>query len=55
MIPIFGLMYFGRIKKIIKQIFYMNKKFPKVLDVGGGFGLFSANFKKNFQREKYIY
>ncbi len=45
-------MYFGRIKNLIKKIFNMNKKFPKVLDVGGGFGLFSANFKKNFPKSE---
>lgn len=48
MFPIFGTMYFGRIKCIINKFLQFKKKFSKVLEIGGGFGLFSANFKLNF-------
>ncbi|MBY9014715.1 MAG: class I SAM-dependent methyltransferase [Candidatus Lokiarchaeota archaeon] len=41
-------MYFGRIKKIIKIIAGFNRNFSHVLDIGGGLGLFSMNFKLNF-------
>ncbi len=41
-------MYFGRIKNIIKIIAGFNRDFSHVLDIGGGLGLFSANFKLNF-------
>lgn len=55
-IPIFGKMYFGRIKSIIKTFLQFNKSFQKILDIGGGFGLFSLNFKLNFPRsELYIF
>ncbi|MFX1311069.1 MAG: methyltransferase domain-containing protein [Promethearchaeota archaeon] len=47
-IPIFGKMYFGRIKRIIKLFIKFKLKFSKVLEVGGGFGLFSTNYKLNF-------
>ncbi|MBY9019894.1 MAG: class I SAM-dependent methyltransferase [Candidatus Lokiarchaeota archaeon] len=47
-IPLFGRMYFGRIKNIIKTVTGFNRNFPKVLDIGGGLGLFSVNFKLNF-------
>lgn len=50
MIPLFGKMYFGRIKNIIKTFLQFRKKFPKVLDIGGGLGLFSLNFKLNFPK-----
>ncbi len=50
MIPFFGKMYFGRIQSIIKTVFQLRKNFPKVLDVGGGLGLFSLNFKLNFPK-----
>ncbi len=50
MVPIFGDIYFGRIKSIIKKIYQINKRklYSPVLDVGGGFGLFCANIKRNF-------
>ena len=55
MIPIFGKMYFGRIKRILKVFTEINKDFSKVLEVGGGFGLFSSNFKLNFpESEVYL-
>jgi len=41
-------MYFGRIKNIIKTITRFNRDFSQVLDIGGGLGLFSMNFKLNF-------
>ena len=41
-------MYFGRIKNIIKTIAGLNRGFSRVLDIGGGLGLFSMNFKLNF-------
>ncbi len=41
-------MYFGRIKTIIKTITGFNRDFSQVLDIGGGLGLFSMNFKLNF-------
>jgi len=41
-------MYFGRIRNILKAFLQLRKKFPKVLDIGGGLGLFSLNFKLNF-------
>jgi len=41
-------MYFGRIKTIIKTIAGFNRNFSQVLDIGGGLGLFSMNFKLNF-------
>jgi len=41
-------MYFGRIKNIIKTIAGFNRDFSRVLDIGGGLGLFSMNFKLNF-------
>ena len=48
MLPFFGIMYFGRIRNILKAFLQLRKKFPKVLDIGGGLGLFSLNFKLNF-------
>ena len=54
-IPLFGKMYFGRIKNIIQTFLKFNKNFQKILDIGGGFGLFSLNFKLNFLKsEVYI-
>ena len=41
-------MYFGRIQNILKFFIQSGKKFPDVLDIGGGLGLFSLNFKLNF-------
>ena len=41
-------MYFGRIKNILKTIAGLNRDFSRVLDIGGGLGLFSMNFKLNF-------
>ena len=41
-------MYFGRIKNILKTIVSLNREFSRVLDIGGGLGLFSMNFKLNF-------
>lgn len=52
MIPFFGKMYFGRIQNIIKTVLQSRKNFPKVLDVGGGLGLFSLNFKLNFPKSE---
>jgi len=43
-------MYFGRIRNILKAFLQLNKNFPKVLDIGGGLGLFSLNFKLNFPK-----
>ena len=43
-------MYFGRIQYIIKTFLQLSKNFPKVLDIGGGLGLFSLNFKLNFPK-----
>jgi ubiquinone/menaquinone biosynthesis C-methylase UbiE len=48
MLPFFGIMYFGRIRNILKAFLQLSKNFPKVLDIGGGLGLFSLNFKLNF-------
>ncbi|MFW9822658.1 MAG: class I SAM-dependent methyltransferase [Candidatus Thorarchaeota archaeon] len=54
-ILIFGIMYFGRIKNIIDTFLKLNREYEKVLDIGGGFGLFSLNFKLNFPKsEVYI-
>jgi 2-polyprenyl-3-methyl-5-hydroxy-6-metoxy-1,4-benzoquinol methylase len=54
-ILIFGIMYFGRVKNIIHTFLKLNRKYKKVLDIGGGFGLFSLNFKLNFPKsEVYI-
>ena len=50
MIPLFGKMYFGRIQNIIKTFLQLRKDFPNVLDIGGGLGLFSLNFKLNFPK-----
>ena len=50
MIPLFGKIYFGGIKNIIKTFLRFRKNFPKVLDIGGGLGLFSLNFKLNFPK-----
>jgi len=47
-------MYFGRIKTIIKTIAGFNRDFSQVLDIGGGLGLFSMNFKLNFPRSSVI-
>jgi 2-polyprenyl-3-methyl-5-hydroxy-6-metoxy-1,4-benzoquinol methylase len=47
-------MYFGRIKTIIKTIAGFNRDFSQVLDIGGGLGLFSMNFKLNFPRSNVI-
>jgi len=47
-------MYFGRIKTIIKTIAVFNRDFSHVLDIGGGLGLFSMNFKLNFPMSKVI-
>ena len=57
MIPIFGYMYFRRIKSIIKKISQIKNFFffSTILEVGGGFGLFGASFKMNFpEREVYL-
>ena len=43
-------MYFGRIQNIIKTFLQFRKNFPNVLDIGGGLGLFSLNFKLNFPK-----
>ncbi|MFX1455056.1 MAG: class I SAM-dependent methyltransferase [Promethearchaeota archaeon] len=52
---IFGIMYFGRIKNIIHTFLKLNRNYKRVLDIGGGFGLFSLNFKLNFPKsEVYI-
>lgn len=50
MIHLFGKMYFGRIQNIIKTFLQFRKNFPNVLDIGGGLGLFSLNFKLNFPK-----
>lgn len=47
-------MYFGRIKNIITTIAGFNRDFSRVLDIGGGLGLFSMNFKLNFPTSKVI-
>ncbi len=47
-------MYFGRIKTIIKTIAGFNRDFSKILDIGGGLGLFSMNFKLNFPMSSVI-
>jgi len=47
-------MYFGRIKNIITTIAGFNSDFSRVLDIGGGLGLFSMNFKLNFPTSKVI-
>jgi len=53
-LPFFGTLYFGRIKKIIK-IFQKNyKKSLRILDVGGGIGFFGLNFKLNFPKSEII-
>ena len=46
--PFFGRMYFGRIKTIIRLVKKLNREFSETLEVGGGFGLFSVNFKDQF-------
>jgi 2-polyprenyl-3-methyl-5-hydroxy-6-metoxy-1,4-benzoquinol methylase len=43
-------MYFGRIKEIIKIFSKLHYSFIKILDIGGGMGLFSLNFKLNFPK-----
>ena len=47
-------MYFGRIKTILKIIAGFNRDFSRVLDIGGGLGLFSMNFKLNFPKSSVI-
>jgi ubiquinone/menaquinone biosynthesis C-methylase UbiE len=47
-------MYFGRIKNIIKTIAGFSRDFSHVLDIGGGLGLFSMNFKLNFPSSSVI-
>ena len=47
-------MYFGRIKNIVKTFAGFNRDFSRVLDIGGGLGLFSMNFKLNFPTSKVI-
>ena len=47
-------MYFGRIRTIIKTIAGFNGNFSQVLDIGGGLGLFSMNFKLNFPMSSVI-
>ena len=47
-------MYFGRIKNIVKIFTGFNRNFSRVLDIGGGLGLFSMNFKLNFPVSKVI-
>jgi ubiquinone/menaquinone biosynthesis C-methylase UbiE len=51
-IPVFGKVYFGRIKEILKIFSNLKEKFDKVLDIGGGMGLFSLNYKINFPNSK---
>ncbi len=46
--PFFGRMYFGRLKKIIRMVKKLDREFSETLEVGGGFGLFSVNFKDQF-------
>ena len=53
MIPIFGKMYFERIRYIISKLIKSNISPLKVLDVGAGFGFFSVNFKLNFPKCDY--
>jgi len=40
MLPLFGKMFFGRIQNVIEAFLQLHKDFPKVLDIGGGLGLF---------------
>ncbi len=47
-------MYFGRIKSIINTIKGFNRNFSHILDIGGGLGLFSMNFKLNFPKSSVI-
>ncbi|MFX0035952.1 MAG: class I SAM-dependent methyltransferase [Candidatus Hermodarchaeota archaeon] len=52
-IPIFGKIFYGRIKRILKLFINLKKNcFSEVLDIGGGCGFFSANFKINFPMSK---
>ncbi|MFX1310184.1 MAG: class I SAM-dependent methyltransferase [Promethearchaeota archaeon] len=53
LIPIFGKMYFERIRYILSKILKSAIKPFKVLDVGAGFGFFSVNFKLNFPKCNY--
>lgn len=48
--PFFGMMYFGRIKTIIHLVKKLDREFSETLEVGGGFGLFSVNFKDQFPK-----
>lgn len=54
MIPFFGRMYFGRIQSIIKTFLQLGNRFHNVLDIGGGLGLFSLNFKLNFPKSDVV-
>jgi len=51
-IPLFGKVYFGRIKEILKIFSKIQSSFIRVLDIGGGMGLFSLNFKLNFPKSE---
>ena len=51
-LPLFGKMYFGRIKEILRIFSNLKKEFNDILDIGGGMGLFSLNFKLNFPKSK---
>jgi ubiquinone/menaquinone biosynthesis C-methylase UbiE len=50
-IPLFGSLFWKRLKLIIKLVlkvhFKSNKKFNKILDLGCGIGIFSLNLGKN--------
>jgi len=54
-IPLFGILYFYRVRlilKFFKKILNYKKKID-ILEVGAGIGLFSLNFKKNFPNKNY--
>ena len=45
-LPIFGIMYWERIVFLLRKIKKMDIEFPKILEIGCGFGLFAQNLSR---------
>ena len=45
-LPIFGMMYWERIVFLLRKIKKMGIEFPKILEIGCGFGLFAQNLAR---------
>jgi len=45
-LPIFGMMYWERIVFLLRKLKKMDIEFPKILEIGCGFGLFAQNLSR---------